>query len=96
MSIGALHQLQTSDRNDSDSQARPHFVDFVVEHGRRLLALEVKRTTEPGYGDTTGLRAFLAEHPKASGRLLLHSEREIRRLDKNIVAVPSASNALIR
>ncbi len=29
-------------------------VDFVVDHGRRLLAIEVKRTAQPGYGDTTG------------------------------------------
>ncbi len=63
-------------------------VDFVVEHGRRLLAIEVKRTAQPSYGDTTGLRAFLVDHPKAAGGLLLHSGREIRRLDKNIVAMP--------
>ncbi len=63
-------------------------VDFVVEHGRRLLAIEVKRTTQPGYGDAAGLRAFLADHPNTSGGLLLHSGREIRHLDKNIVALP--------
>lgn len=63
-------------------------VDFVLEHGRRLLALEVKRTASPSYGDATGLRSFLAEHPRAAGGLLLHSGREIRRLDKNILAIP--------
>lgn len=63
-------------------------VDFVIEHGRRLLAIEVKRTTQPSYGDTAGLRAFLADYPKASGGLLVHGGGEIRRLDKNIVAVP--------
>lgn len=63
-------------------------VDFVVEHGRRVLAIEVKRTTTPGYGDTAGLRAFLADYPKATGGLLLHGGNEIRRLDKSIVAVP--------
>lgn len=63
-------------------------VDFVVEHGRRLLAIEVKRTAQPNYGDTAGLRAFLKDYPKAAGGLLLHSGREIRHLDKNIVAVP--------
>lgn len=63
-------------------------VDFVVEHGRRLLGIKVKRTPQPNYGDTAGLRAFLADHPKASGGLLLHGGRDIRRLDKNIVAMP--------
>ena len=63
-------------------------VDFVLEHGRRILAIEVKQTSQPGYGDTAGLRSFLAEHPEASGGLLLHRGREIRRVEENIVAVP--------
>jgi len=63
-------------------------VDFVLEHGRRLLAIEVKRTTHPGYGDAAGLRAFLAEYPQAVGGLLLHTGREIRRLDEKIIAAP--------
>jgi hypothetical protein len=63
-------------------------VDFILEHGRRLLAIEVKRTANPGYGDTAGLRAFLAEFPQAAGGLLLHSGREVRRLDEKIIAAP--------
>jgi hypothetical protein len=63
-------------------------VDFVLEHGRRLLAIEVKHTANPNYSDAAGLRSFLAEYPKASGGLLLHSGREIRRLDQAILAVP--------
>lgn len=63
-------------------------VDFVLEHGRRLLAIEVKRTQRPGYGDCTGLTRFLAEYPQASGGLLLHSGNEIRRLGEKIIALP--------
>lgn len=63
-------------------------VDFVLEHGRRLLAIEVKLTEHVTYGEAAGLRHFLAEHPKASGGLLLYGGREICRLDKNIVAAP--------
>ncbi len=63
-------------------------VDFVLEYGRKLLAIEVKRTNHPGYSDVTGLRTFLEEYPQASGGLLIHSGREIRRLDQNILAVP--------
>lgn len=63
-------------------------VDFVFEHGRRLLAIEVKHTSHPRYGDASGLRVFLEEHPHTVGGLLLHTGREIRMLDKNIIAVP--------
>ena len=63
-------------------------VDFVFEHGRRLLAIEVKRTANPGYGDTAGLRAFQADYPQVSAGLLLHGGRELRRLGDKIIAVP--------
>lgn len=63
-------------------------VDFVVEHGRKAIAVEVKATDHPGYGDIAGLQTFLREHPQAVGGLLLHSGSEIRRLDRNILAVP--------
>jgi predicted AAA+ superfamily ATPase len=63
-------------------------VDFVVEHGRQVLGIEVKLTDAPGYRHTTGLAKFLAEHPQAVGGILLHGGRQIRRLDERIVAVP--------
>ena len=63
-------------------------VDFVVEHGRRAIAVEVKTTLHPGYGDIAGLQAFLQEHPGASAGLLLHSGSDIRRLDEKVLAVP--------
>ncbi len=63
-------------------------VDFVVEHGRRVAAVEVKATNNPGYRDIAGLQAFLGEHPGAVAGILLHSGREIRRLDKKIMALP--------
>ncbi|MBU1660603.1 MAG: ATP-binding protein [Chloroflexi bacterium] len=63
-------------------------VDFIVEHGRRLLGIEVKLTSQPRYGDTTGLQSFLCDYPQATGGLLLHSGKTIRRLGENILAVP--------
>ncbi len=63
-------------------------VDFVIEHGRKVIAIEIKATAHPGYGDIAGLQAFLRTHPHALGGLLLHSGSEIRRLDQNILAAP--------
>jgi uncharacterized protein len=63
-------------------------VDFVMEYGRKVLAIEVKQTIRPGYGDTTGLKAFLSDHPDAIGGLLLHGGTEIRWLGEKIMAVP--------
>jgi predicted AAA+ superfamily ATPase len=64
-----------------------HEVDFVLEQGRRLLAFEVKLTTNPRFGDADGLRLFLSEN-KAVGGVLLHDGQEIKRLDERIVALP--------
>ena len=63
-------------------------VDFIFEHGRKLLAVEVKFTSRPTFADAGGLQAFLNEHPEAVGGLLLHSGDEIRRLGEQILAVP--------
>lgn len=65
-------------------------VDFVVEQpDGRVLPVEVKATRAPGVGDTSGLRAFLAEYPDlAVGGLLLHGGGEILQLGEQIVAAP--------
>jgi hypothetical protein len=53
-----------------------------------VLAIEVKQSSHPTYGDASGLRAFLADHPEAAGGLLLHGGTEIRRLGERILAAP--------
>ncbi|MFZ5818397.1 MAG: ATP-binding protein [Chloroflexota bacterium] len=63
-------------------------VDFVIEHGRKVAAIEVKSAKNPGYGDTAGLRAFLKEHPSASAGVLLHTGRDVKRLGDKIIALP--------
>ncbi|MBC8446214.1 MAG: ATP-binding protein [Chloroflexi bacterium] len=63
-------------------------VDFVIEHGRRILGIEVKMTDAPGYRHTAGLARFLGLHPQAVGGVLLHGGQHIRRMDERIVAVP--------
>lgn len=63
-------------------------VDFALEYGRHLLAIEVKRADTLGYRDTAGLRLFLEKHPKTSAGLIVYSGKAIKRLDEKIVAVP--------
>lgn len=68
--------------------ARGAEVDFVVEHGQRLLPVEAKLTTTPRYDDIRHLETFMAEHPAARAGLLVHAGGEVRRLTDRIVAVP--------
>lgn len=39
-------------------------VDFVIERDGKLLAVEVKATTRPSYGDWRHLRHFTSEYRK--------------------------------
>lgn len=62
-------------------------VDFVIEHGRRVVAIEVKRTSQPGFRHTEGLRRFLDVHEGAHGALI-HGGREIRQVSDRLVMIP--------
>jgi predicted AAA+ superfamily ATPase len=63
-------------------------VDFVVEHGRRLLAIEVKLTGNPTYKHITGLKDFIQAHPTTIGGILLHSGPTISHLSEKIIGIP--------
>lgn len=63
-------------------------VDFVIEHGRRLLPIDVKLTSRPGFDDTKGLTAFLGRYPEMPLGVLVHTGSEVRRLGERVVAVP--------
>jgi len=63
-------------------------VDFVVEHGRRLVAFEVKMARAARYSDASGLNTFLGHYPKAACGVLLYSGDEIARLGEKVVALP--------
>lgn len=63
-------------------------VDFVLEHGKRLLAIEVKLSSTPRYSDIEGLRLFIQEYPETKLGILLYDGDEIRWMDKKIVALP--------
>jgi hypothetical protein len=63
-------------------------VDFVLEWGRKLLAVEVKLTSTPKFSDTETLQLFLDEYPETVAGVLVHTGKEIRMMHKKIVAVP--------
>ena len=64
-------------------------VDFVIEMGGRLLAVEVKATENPGPRDATHLRTFMEEYGDAvHGCLLLHAGDRLEWLAPGIFAAP--------
>jgi len=63
-------------------------VDFVLEHGRNVLPIEVKLTKRPVIADADNLLAFLDEHPQAAHGVIVHGGNEIFRLHSRILAVP--------
>ena len=64
-------------------------VDFVVESGEQLLAIEVKATTRPRIRDITGLQLFRQEYrDRFVGGLLLHAGSKVEWLADGILAAP--------
>lgn len=63
-------------------------VDFVLEWGRSLLAIEVKLAQTARYDDVGGLKRFLASYPACRAGLLVYAGRETVRLGEKTVAVP--------
>jgi len=63
-------------------------VDLVVEHGRRLVAIEVKMADTVTYREAAGLQTFLDQYPQATAGLLLYAGNAVRRLGEKIVALP--------
>jgi len=63
-------------------------VDFVLEWGHKLLAVEVKLTDNPKFSDTETLRLFLAEYPETSAAILVHTGDKIKIMHERIVAIP--------
>lgn len=64
-------------------------VDFVIEHGNRLLAVEVKTTTRPSPSDWRHLKNFVAEYGSSChGALLLHAGEETYQVADRVVLAP--------
>ncbi|MDE2975890.1 MAG: DUF4143 domain-containing protein [Acidobacteriota bacterium] len=64
-------------------------VDFVIETGERLLAVEAKTTTNPGHRDTRGLRLFRDEYgERCAGGILLHAGDDTQSMADGVLAAP--------
>ena len=64
-------------------------VDFVIETGGRLLAVEAKTTTNPRHRDTRGLRLFRDEYgERCAGGILLHAGDETQWMADGVLAAP--------
>lgn len=65
-----------------------HEVDFVIESGRKVFAIEVKAATRWKESDLAGLRAFVERTPACSAAVLAYNGRDAVKLDGKLFAVP--------
>ncbi|MCX5709079.1 MAG: ATP-binding protein [Candidatus Omnitrophica bacterium] len=63
-------------------------VDFVIEHGKEIIAIEVKLSGEAEYKHIQGLSAFLKDYPGATAGIVIYTGNEIKYLGEKIIAVP--------
>jgi len=63
-------------------------VDFIIEHGNKILAIEVKAKESPKLRDVKNLIYFMDNHPETVLGLVLHNGNEVRWLTSKILSVP--------
>jgi len=63
-------------------------VDLVLEHGKKILALEVKMTGNPTVRDIKNLLLFIDEYPETVRGVLVHTGKAIKWLHSKVIAVP--------
>jgi hypothetical protein len=63
-------------------------VDFIVEYGKKILAIEVKYTKNPTFFDAKNLNIFLEDNEQAIRGVIIHAGSEIKWLSSKIVAIP--------
>jgi predicted AAA+ superfamily ATPase len=65
-----------------------HEVDFVVTHGRRSIAIEVKSGTRFSDRDLAGLQTFSAKTPGVAASILAYNGTEAVQLGERLFAIP--------
>lgn len=63
-------------------------IDFVLEYGKRLIAIEVKLSSSVNYEDIKGIRFFLEEYAETSTGIVIYTGNEIKYLGKKVLAIP--------
>ena len=63
-------------------------VDFVIEWGRKLIAVEVKFSDQARYADISGIQLFIDEYPETAAGLLIYNGRAIKQMSDKIIALP--------
>ncbi|MGB9722147.1 MAG: ATP-binding protein [bacterium] len=63
-------------------------VDFVLEIGQKIIAIEVKLTNRVNYNDIQNIQYFIEEYPAAIAGVIVYAGSKIEYLTKNILAVP--------
>ena len=63
-------------------------VDFILEQGKKLLAVEAKLTKNPQFSDIQNLLIFLEDHPQTVRGILLHSGDTLKWLHSRVLAAP--------
>ncbi|MGC8555366.1 MAG: ATP-binding protein [Candidatus Acidulodesulfobacterium sp.] len=63
-------------------------VDFIVEHGREIVAFEVKMTDNPTFEDAKNIIEFIENFPNTISGIIVHSGNSIKRFHSKVIAVP--------
>ena len=63
-------------------------VDFVLEVGQKIIAIEVKLAKKVNYNDIQNIQTFIENHPMTVAGLVVYAGSELQYLTKNILAVP--------
>ncbi len=63
-------------------------VDFVIEMGRHLVAIEVKATSHPKHSHADALKTFMNEYPNCVAAAVVHLGDEMEQLGERIFSIP--------
>ena len=70
------------------NQQGRHEVDFVIESGPSVFAIEVKSATRWSSGDLSGLQAFQERTPACVAAVLAYNGQEAVKLSERLFAIP--------
>ncbi len=65
-----------------------HEVDFIIEAGENIIAVEVKAASRWSSSDVAGLNAFLKAEPRCIAGFLAYNGTETARLGDRLWAIP--------